>query len=53
MVKNWRTTLIAGVLAAVLAIQPLFEAGSYDYKKLIVPALIAFLGVVMKDAKQD
>lgn len=47
--KNWKTTLIGALLAGAVAIQPLFEEGSYDYKKLIYAGLIAIFGYVSKD----
>lgn len=48
--KNWKTTIIGALLAAVIAIQPLFETGDYDYKKLGLAALVALLGYLTKDA---
>ena len=47
--KNWKTTLVGAILAAIVAIQPLFDAGEYDYKKLVFAAAIAAFGFLSKD----
>lgn len=47
--KNWKTSLLGAILAAFVAIQPLFEAGEYDYKKLVFAAVIAAFGFLSKD----
>ena len=49
IMKSWKTTLIGAILAACVAIQPLFESGEYDYKRLVFAGLIALLGALMKD----
>ena len=46
---NWKTTLVGALLAAAIAIKPLFDAGQYDYKMLGLAALIALLSYLAKD----
>lgn len=48
--KNWKTTLIACALAAVVAVEPMISTGKVDWKAVGMAALIAALGVVAKDA---
>ena len=48
--KNWKTTLIGALLGGFIAIQPLFEAGNYDWKKLGLGFAIAVFGYLAKDA---
>ena len=47
--KNWKTTLFGIVTAAIVAIQPIIETGSIDWKKLGYAALIAIFGYLVKD----
>lgn len=49
--KNWRTTLVGGLLAAIIAVQPLLETGVIDWSKITLAAIIAILGYVAKDSK--
>jgi hypothetical protein len=48
--KSWRTTIVGALLAAIVAIQPILESGSIDYKKLGLAAVIALFGYLVKDA---
>lgn len=51
--KNWRTTLVGGLLALLLAIQPLIEAagtGDIDWKQLAVAGIVAVFSYLSKDA---
>lgn len=47
--KSWKTTLIACLMAAFVAIEPYVSTGQFDWKKLIYAALIAAFGVLAKD----
>jgi hypothetical protein len=47
--KNWKTTLVGSVLAAIVAIQPIVETGSIDWKQLGYAALIAVFSYIVKD----
>lgn len=47
--KNYKTTIVGALLAAVVAIQPLLSTGEIDYKQLVMAALIAALGYFAKD----
>lgn len=47
--KNWKTTLFGIVTAAIVAIQPIIETGSIDWKQLGYAALIAVFGYIVKD----
>lgn len=47
--KNWRTTLIGGLLAIVIAVQPIIETGTIDWKKVGMAAVIALFGYLVKD----
>lgn len=49
--KNYRTTLIGAILAAIVAIQPYLETGEVEWKQLSLAGLIALLSYVAKDAK--
>ena len=48
--KNWRTTLLGILLAVAVAIQPYTMTGVFEWKQMIIPALIALLGYFAKDA---
>jgi hypothetical protein len=48
--KSWKTTLIGCILAIAVAIQPLISTGSFDWKQIVIAALIAALSFVMKDS---
>lgn len=47
--KSWKTTIVGALLATVIAIQPFFEPGAYDFKKLLLAGLVALLGYLAKD----
>ena len=48
--KNWKTTLIGCLIAIVIAIKPLIETGTIDYKQCGIAAVIALFGFLSKDA---
>jgi len=48
--KNWKTTIVGALLAIVVAVQPYAATGVFEWKQMIVPALIALLGYIAKDA---
>ena len=50
--KNWQSTIIGALLAAVVVIESTVNRGAdiADWKTWILPALIAALGFVAKDA---
>ena len=48
--KNWRTTLIGAVLAALLSGLTIMQTGTIDVKTVLLSVGIAFLGYVAKDA---
>ena len=48
--KNYRTTIIGGILAIIIAVQPILETGAVDWKKLGIAALVALFGYLAKDS---
>lgn len=51
--KNWRTTVIGIVLAIATAIQPYTTNGTFEWKQMILPALIALLGILANDPNNN
>jgi hypothetical protein len=47
---SWKTTLIGCILAIAVAIEPLISTGTFDWKQVVIAALIAALSFVMKDS---
>lgn len=52
--KNYKTTLIGGILAFLMAVQPILDGSGYHLDsatcvKLFTAGLIALLGYVTKD----
>jgi hypothetical protein len=47
---SWRTTIIGAVLAVIIAVQPIIETGTIDWKKVGIAALVALFGYLAKDA---
>lgn len=48
--KNWRTTLIGAVTAAIVAVYPIIQTGEISWKNVLEAAVIAAFGAVAKDA---
>lgn len=48
--KNWRTTVVGALLAIAVAVQPFATTGVFEWKQMLIPALIALLGFISKDA---
>lgn len=48
--KNWRTTLVGGVLAIVIAVEPIISTGVIDWRRVGVAALIALVSYLAKDS---
>jgi hypothetical protein len=50
--KNWRTTIIGALMAAVSAIALYQQSGGdlADWKQYVIPALLAALGFATRDA---
>lgn len=48
--KNWKTTILGAIGAAIVAIQPIIESGVIDWKAVGIAALIALFGYLSKDA---
>lgn len=48
--KNWRTTLIGCLLAAIVAVEPIISEGEVNWIKVGFAAMIAMFSVVSKDA---
>lgn len=56
--KNWRTTVVACMLAALMACKPLLDQSGYHFDtkticELLFAALIAIGGVLTQDAKNN
>jgi hypothetical protein len=49
---NWKTTLTGAVLAIIVAVQPIIETGSIDWKKLAFASVIALFGYLTKDIEK-
>ena len=47
--KNYKTTLIGGLIAVIIAVQPLIESGEINWKQVGFAALIAAFGFISKD----
>jgi len=47
--KNWKTTLTGIIGAIAVAIVPYLKSGNFEWKDLIIPAVIAALGFLTKD----
>lgn len=47
--KNWKTTLIGGLIAIIVAVQPLITEGEINWKQVGFAALIALFGFISKD----
>lgn len=54
MVTSWKTTVVAAIMAALVAGQAIFDAEGFDFQKdwmqLLFAVLIAGLGAFMKDS---
>ena len=48
--KNWRTTILGGIGAIIVAVSPIIVSGEVDTKALIGAAVIALFGYLAKDA---
>lgn len=51
--KNWKTTILGAVFAALVAVQTFTSTGGdlTDWKQWLIPVLIAGLGALMPDPK--
>lgn len=47
--KSWKTTIVGAILGVLLAVQPLYESGVVDWKKIALGAGIALFGYLAKD----
>jgi len=47
--KDWRSTIAGALLAAVVAIQPIVESGQFKWENIVIAALIAALGYIVRD----
>jgi hypothetical protein len=48
--KSYKTTIIGAILAVIIAVQPMIETGTIDYKKVGLAAIIALFGYIAKDS---
>lgn len=51
--RNWRTTIIGGVMAVLLAVQPLIDfatGASINWAQIGFAALVALFGYLSKDS---
>lgn len=48
--KNWRTTIIGAVIAALIVIQGAVSSGTIEWKSVLIAAAVAAFGYVAKDA---
>lgn len=48
--KSWKTTLSGCLVAVFVAVQPIIETGTIDWKKVTLAALIAAFSFVAKDS---
>lgn len=47
--KNWKTTLVGALAGGLVAVQPLLESGTLDWKAVVTGFLVAALGYLAKD----
>ena len=47
--KNWKTSLCGCLAAVMIAIAPILQTGQFDWKALIIAALVAAFGFLSKD----
>lgn len=47
--KSWKTTILGLIAAIGVAIVPILESGTIDWKSIIIAALIAIFGYIAKD----
>lgn len=47
--KNWKTTLTGIIGAIAVALIPILQNVKYEPKDLVIPVVIAVLGVLAKD----
>ena len=47
--KNWKTTLIGALIAALMVAFNLYQTGTVDIKTILIAAGFTFLGIVSKD----
>jgi len=48
--RSYKTTIIGAILAVIIAVQPMIETGTIDYKKVGLAAIIALFGYLSKDS---
>jgi hypothetical protein len=46
---NWKTTLCGCLAAIMIAIAPILQSGTVDWKALVIAALVAAFGFLAKD----
>ena len=49
MTGSWKTTLFGCLAAVMVAIAPILQSGTVDWKALVIAALIAAFSFVAKD----
>jgi|WetSurMetagenome_2_1015567.scaffolds.fasta_scaffold1045278_1 hypothetical protein len=47
--KNWKTTFTGIIGAIAVALIPIIQSGKFELKDLVIPIVIAALGVLAKD----
>jgi len=48
--KSWKTTLFGCLAAVMVAIAPILQTGTVDWKALVIAALLAAFSFVAKDS---
>lgn len=49
MNTSWKTMVVGAILAILIAVQPLLETGTIDWKAVILAALVALFSYLVKD----
>ena len=49
MTGSWKTTLFGCLAAAMIAVAPLIQTGTIDWKAVVIAALVAAFSFVAKD----
>lgn len=50
--NNWKTTLIGGIMAVCIAVEPIISTGTVNWKSVGMAAMIALIGYVAQDGKK-
>lgn len=48
--RNWKTTVVGAVIAALVVIQSALSATGFEWKSVLIAAAVAAFGYVAKDA---